>query len=392
MNFKDAYKICLKKAETYVNEITGEPPSSKEDNGKKRYELVRDGFVDSFYAWTNSHLVGIPIIAAHTERDFKALRWANSFAPYYEQKINAVPVMTMHDVGFLYLHYSVHMYMLTGDIHHRNTALKAADELVKRFDINLKALDAWSEAFSEEKDNRIIIDSMMNNILLFWAWKETGYTIYRDIADAHIRTCIKILVRDDYSVCHAYFFDHKTGLPTKEGNTCGFANGSHWARGTAWMVFGLAAAYEYTKEEEYYDWAVKIGEKFISELKEDDMIPVWDFRLPEDMPARACRNEKSLPKWDETDPANKIYNRDSSAAAIMSCAFMILDNAKKNSKFSEIADMMLQTLCDKYFEEDEDFQAMLKHANGAELHVIYGDYYFMLALAMKNYGFDMWTK
>ena len=391
MNFKESYEICLKKAATYINEITGEPPIAMECNDK-RYELKIGNFVNSFYAWTNSHLIGIPIIAAHTERDFKLLKWANSFAQYYADKINAIPVMTMHDVGFLYLHYSVHLYMITGDINHRKVALKAADELIKRFDINVRALDAWSEAFSDEKDDRIIIDSMMNNILLFWAYKETGYTIYRDIADAHIRTCIKILVRDDYSVCHAYFFDHRTGKPTKEGNTCGYANGSHWARGTAWMVFGLAAAYSYTKNEEYYDWAVKIGRKFISELKEEDLIPVWDFRLPDDMPALKCnRKANEVVDWDESNPENKIYNRDSSAAAIMSCAFMILDNAKKTPEFAEIADKMLQSLCDNYLEKDVDCQGMLRRGNGSNGHVIYGDYYFMLALAMKNYGFDIWN-
>ena len=198
-----------------------------------------------------------------------------------------------------------------------------------------------------------------------------------------------MLVIDDYSVCHAYFFDPESGEFTKEANTCGFANGSHWARGTAWMVFGLAAAYAYTKNEFYYDTAVKIGRNFVDEL-EEDMIPVWDFRLPADMPAKACLGKNCVSPWNETDYANKVYNRDSSAAAIMSCAFMILDNEKGTPDLAESADKMLSSLCEKYFEEDANCQAMLKRGNGADLHVIYGDYYFMLALAMKNYGFDIW--
>ena len=166
MNAKEAYEVCLKKTQIYVNEVSGEPPSAKEGRGT-RYELVLNDFIDQFYAWTNSHLIGIPVIAGHTEGNFEYIKWANSFAHYYNQKINRVPVMTMHDVGFLYLHYSVHMYMLTGDLKHRDDAIKAADELVKRFSVNAKVLDAWSEAFSNEKDNRVIIDSMMNNILLY---------------------------------------------------------------------------------------------------------------------------------------------------------------------------------------------------------------------------------
>ncbi len=387
MNFKEAYDICLKKAKRYETEVTEKPCTAFGYDGKQ-YKYKDD--IESFWCWTNSHLVGMPILAAHTEKDFSALRWANSFAPHYSKKVNNVPVLAMHDIGFLYLHYSVHLYMLTGDLGHRATALKAADELIKRFDINARVLEAWSEAFSEEKENRMIIDCMMNNVLLFWAWKETGYTIYRDMAVAHIETYIKTLVRDDYSVCHAWFFDHETGKPTEEANTCGFANGSYWARGTAWMVFGLAAAYGYTKNEEYYDLAVKIAEKFIEELKEDDFIPVWDFRLPEDMPARACRPADKTAAWDETKPENKIYNRDSSAAAIISCAIMLLDNSKKTPSLTEAADKMMQSLCDNYFDSDIENQAMLVGANGQNTSSIYGDYYFMLALAMKNYGPEMW--
>ena len=62
------------------------------------------------------------------------------------------------------------------------------------------------------------------------------------------------------------FFDLKTGEPLKEANSCGYANGSYWARGTAWLVFGLSIAYEYTENEKYLDTAIKAAEKYLSSL------------------------------------------------------------------------------------------------------------------------------
>ena len=387
MNYKEAYDICLKKAKLYRDTISGELPEITGADGK---EYKATGTFASRWCWCTSFFTGMSVLAAHTEKDFQALRWANSFFDQYEEKISKIPAATMHDVGFLYLCYSVHLYILTGDVHHRLTALKAADELVRRFDINGRYIEAWSDADSFDKEYRMIIDSMMNTALLFWAWKDSGYTIYYDVAKAHIRTCIDTLVREDYSVAHAWFFN-PDGTLKEEANSCGFANGSHWARGTAWIVFGLATAYAYTKDEEYYELAVKIADKFLENLTEDDYIPVWDFRLPEDLPARKMRREDAEPTWDESKPENKIYNRDSSAAAIISCGFMILNEAKATPHLMEAADKMLKSLCDSYLDTDVTTQGMLKKGNGIDKFVIYGDYYFMLAMAMKNYGFDMWN-
>ena len=70
--------------------------------------------------------------------------------------------------------------------------------------------------------------------------KETGHTIYKDVAKAHTDTTLKYFVREDYSACRSFLFDRKTGEMIKEAKDCGYSNGSHWARGTAWTVYGLA--------------------------------------------------------------------------------------------------------------------------------------------------------
>ena len=170
-----------------------------------------------------------------------------------------------------------------------------------------------------------------------------------------------------------------------ERNSCGYANGSHWARGTAWMVYGLVAAYRYTQDEEYLDLAEKIGNKFIDCLTEEDSIPVWDFKLPKDKPAKCCGKSEEC-EWDESLSANKKYNRDTSAAAIMSCAFMAFDSMRENRRFAEAADKMMSTLTENYLNCDTTVPGMLKCSNGRNHYTIYGDYYYFAALAMKVYG------
>ena len=74
---------------------------------------------------------------------------------------------------------------------HKEDALKAADELCKRFDIKGGYIEAWSELDGSEENHRwMIADSTMNISLLFWAWQETGKFYYRDIAESHIK-CVE---------------------------------------------------------------------------------------------------------------------------------------------------------------------------------------------------------
>ena len=132
-----------------------------------------------------------------------------------------------------------------------------------------------------------IIDCMMNIPLLFWAGKETGDRFFTDVAIAHADTTLHNFIRPDGSVCHAYRFDSVTGEPAEEFNDCGYSVGSHWARGTAWAVYGFSVAWRYTGLTRYRDAAVKLAECYLTQCGENG-VPVWDFRLPTDQPARHC--------------------------------------------------------------------------------------------------------
>ena len=388
MTHNEAYKICLDKTRLHMDKLKGrlfEPIGVADGDYYGDYNKM--DFVEFRWAWLTSMITGMGSIAFETEKDIDFLKWLNSFKEQYRKKVFAPYTQTMHDIGFLYLPYSAHLYELTGDLCHRDTAIKAADELCKRFNFNGRFIEAWDEMNIPVTEGRMIIDTAMNVPLLFWAWKETGHYFYYNIAVSHLETAIKTLVREDYSVAHAWFFNSETGEPKMEINSCGYDNGSHWARGTAWLVFGLAIAYDYTGRKDLLEIAEKVLNKYLQETT-NNPVPVWDFRLPEDEPARGgwSRTESYTPQWDESCPENKKYNVDTSAAAIMSCACMLMDSIAPNAKAREYADNALTALCNEYVDCDMSKTGILTHTDGKNIYSTFGDYYFMLALAMKLYG------
>lgn len=390
MNLNEAFEICVEKARVHMEKLNGKLFEPGETDSGDFYEnYPNHDFVSNRWQWLSSMVTGMAPLLYQTVGDKDALKWAYRFAGEYHDKVFAPYTQTMHDIGFLYLPYSVHLYMLTGDTNHRDTALRAADELAKRYNIRGHFIEAWDDMNREKRECRMIVDSSMNVALLYWAWKETGHYFYRDIADAHLETIIKTLVREDYSIAHAWFFDPETGEPKKEANSCGYADGSYWARGTAWVVYGLAMAYSYTKRQDFLDTAVKIGEKYLSSLGESP-VPVWDFRLPEDKPAATSNNTRQKMNfiWDETDPKNMVYNVDTSAAAIISCGFMLLDSLGDYPQFGNYAQKALEALSNNYLNPDTKIPGMLKGSNGRNRYTSYGDYYYLLALSMKLYGID----
>lgn len=391
MTLHEAYEICIQKAKLHFKKLNGplfvESSETYTGDYYSQYPFP-ENFADFRGAWVTSMITGMAPIVYQTNGDKSVLEWCEQFYDEYCEKVFRPYTYTIHDLGFLYLPYSAHLYQLTGDTKHRDTALRAADELAKRFNVRGHFIEAWDEMNMEERQGRLIIDTTMNLALLYWAWKETGHYFYREVADSHLETAIKILVRDDFSVAHGWIIDCKTGVPLREKNSCGFKEGSHWARGTAWLVYGLAIAYSYTKREDYWELAERVTEKYLSLLLQDTMVPVWDFRLPEDLPARTCINvaKDYVPFWDEHLPENRVYNVDSSAAAIMACAFQLMYSLKGKKKYRDYAEKTLDELANGFLNTDVTQTAMLTRSYGKDCSALYGDYYFLLALAMNLYS------
>ena len=225
---------------------------------------------------------------------------------FLERIVNRRDVET-HDLGFLYSPSCVAGYKLTKSPVGRKAALMAADELLTRFHEKGSFIQAWG-SLTDPDNYRLIIDSLLNLPLLYWASEETKDAKYREIAERHIHTTLANVIRPDFSTWHTFFFDRQTGKPD-HGATCqGYRDGSAWARGQAWGVYGTALGYRYTGREEYLELFWGVLDYFLSHLP-GDLIPYWDLEFGD---------------GDEEQP------RDSSSASIAACGMLEMSRHLKD--------------------------------------------------------------
>ncbi len=272
-----------------------------------------------------------------------------------------------HDLGFIFLPTVVEAYKRTGDKKYLDAAVKAARMLAKRFNEQGNFIRAWGQLKSDDRAGLMIIDSMMNLELLFWAAKETGdYTLY-DIAYKHALTCLKEHVREDFSSYHVVEFNPVNGQVIARRTHQGFADTSTWARGQSWGVYGFAIAYSYTKEERFLNASKKMADYFIAKLP-SDFVPYWDLDL-----------------------SGPGVVRDASAAAIAGNGMYLLSTLLKNADESEKYLSMFRKIAGSLLTNYSFLSTKRETEQGLLLHTVYnnakrwgidesfpcGDYYFM---------------
>lgn len=188
-----------------------------------------------------------------------------------------------HDTGFMWLHSAVANYRLTGSEKSRIRGLNAASILAARYNPRGQYIRAWNPECVEEGQDCtgwIIVDSMMNIPLLYWASEELKDPRFYYIAKAHGDTVKRNLVRDDGSCGHIACLNPDTGELEEIRAGQGYSATSSWSRGQSWILYGFALSYRYTKDPAYLDVAKKIAHYFISNITLTDYIPLCDFRQP----------------------------------------------------------------------------------------------------------------
>lgn len=327
--------------------------------------------------WTTGFWTGEIWIAwenARTEEDKARLLEAGkiqveSFLKRIEEHVD----VDHHDMGFLYSLSCVAAYKLTGMADARKAALLAADNLLSRFQPVGEFIQAWGEMGA--RDNyRFIIDCLLNLPLLYWAYEETGEEKYRDVAEKHIHTALANVIREDDSTWHTFFMDPATGKPD-HGATCqGYKDGSAWARGQAWGVYGTAVGYRYTKREEYIGYFRRVTRYFLEHLP-SDLCPYWDLGF-----------------GDGDDEA-----RDSSSAVIAACGMLEMSKymeKEESEYYTSAALKLIHAMISKYSVKDPKIsngQLLMGTYSkkspyntcteaGVNECVIWGDYFYMEAL------------
>ncbi|EMA59700.1 glycoside hydrolase family 88 protein [Halorubrum lipolyticum] len=238
---------------------------------------------DNTDGWTASFWTGLCWLAYEVTGEDRYRSAAEAQLETFERRLDEGNVET-HDLGFLYTLSAVAGHRLTGNDRYRSAALAAADLLVDRFWEAPGLIQAWGDLESDDETGnrgRMIVDTMMNLPLLFWATETTGDPTYASIAETHARTNGQHVVREDGSTFHTFTCDVRNGAPIGGETVQGHDDDSTWSRGQTWAIYGYALAAEYADEAAYAGLSAKLANYYLSNV-EDDMVPRWDFDAPAD--------------------------------------------------------------------------------------------------------------
>lgn len=277
-----------------------------------------------------------------------------------------------HDVGFILNCSFGNGYRLTGNKQYAEVLTNGAHSLAKRFNPQVGLIRSWDN-HTDQWQYPVIIDNMMNLELMELGYRLSGDRKLDEIARSHARNTMKNHFRADGSSWHVVSYDPQTGIPEKKNTHQGLADGSAWARGQAWGLYGFTMMYRFTKENAFIEQAKRIARFILNHP-----------RMPQD----------GIPYWDFDDPQIPHSLKDASAGAIMASAFLELSTFPNTGEALgdsclNMAKRQLQTLTsDQYMAAPgSNGGFILKHSVGnlpgeseVDVPLTYADYYYVEAL------------
>ena len=288
--------------------------------------------------------------------------------------LSSVPEMkNTHDLGFMVFCSYGHQYACDRDEASKKAIVQAAESLYSRYDKEIGLIRSWDFG---KWNYPVIIDNMMNLELLFEASEMTRNFKYRQIAIDHADNTMRNHFRDDFSSWHVVSYNNDGSIESK-GTHQGYSDGSVWARGQAWGLYGFTLCYRYTRDPKYLSQARAIADFIIS-----------DPRIPSD----------HIPYWDYCAPDIPDAPRDVSAAAITASALLELCGycpKEAGERYREYSCSILGSLCSsKYLSKPgKNGGFLFGHSTGnlpggveIDVPLVYADYYFLEAVKRYRSG------
>ncbi|MBE3047357.1 glycoside hydrolase family 88 protein [Candidatus Bathyarchaeota archaeon] len=296
-----------------------------------------------------------------------------------------------HDLGFIIMPALQREWELTSNPRCLDSIIHAARSLASRYVPFGGVIRSWDLLLKKEisvMDTRnnvlVIIDSLCNLDLLYYAAAHSGDTQLASIATTHARKLIEThllpetattLASDGYggqlySTCHVANVDPTTGELKWRWTAQGYANDSTWSRGQAWAVLGYAQTYNWTKDQVFLEVACGVAEYFLYRL---ETAPACvDVSIVDETGATRTVG-RHVPLWDFDAPSNNPADpppRDSSAGMIASNGLLLLSQALSargdhtlSKRFLEAAIRIIRDTLDLSLAEET---ARLSWSSGAE--------------------------
>lgn len=312
--------------------------------------------------WTNGFWPGMLWQMYHATGEEKYLNTARRVEDKLDKAFDVYTGLH-HDVGFMWLHSAVADYRLTGNERSKARALHASHLLAGRYNPRGKFIRSWNR----DRSGWVIVDSMMNIPLLYWARDEIKDPRFEYVAMDHADTVMKNTVRGDGSCNHVIVLDPTNGELLETPGGQGYGSGSSWSRGQAWAIYGFALSYYHTGKKEYLDTAKKVAHYFISQVDLTGNVAVIDFRAP-----------KEPVFWDST------------AGVCAACGLLEISNhvdELEKDFYVDAAIRILKATDEKFCNWDVNYDSIVQMGSGSyftdhdkHVPIIYGDYFFIEAV------------
>lgn len=305
--------------------------------------------------WYDYEATGDSLIRQEAERYTASLEFL-SHSPAYD-----------HDLGFLVFCSYGNGYRLTQNPAYRQVILDTADTLATLFNPRVGTILSWPREVATFGGHNTIMDNMINLEMLFWAARNGGRKELADIAIAHADRTMQCHFRPDYTSYHVAVYDTLTGDFLRGCTHQGYQDGSMWARGQAWAIYGFTVVYRETRDSRYLEFVQRVTDAYLERLPAD-YVPYWDFSAP------------GIPH----------APRDASAAAVVASALLELCGylpVEKGQVYLQAAERMLTSLSSDEYRCGQRKPAFLLHSTGhwpahseIDASIIYADYYYIEAL------------
>ncbi|GEN77232.1 glycoside hydrolase family 88 protein [Chryseobacterium hagamense] len=279
---------------------------------------------------------------------------------------------TTHDLGFMMFCSFGNAYKITSLPQYQEVINTSSHSLISRFNPVTGTIRSWDAApWNSQWKYPVIIDNMMNLEMLLWAADHFRNPEFKAVALKHAETTLKNHFRPDFSSYHVVSYDPETGKVEKKNTDQGYADGSAWARGQSWGLYGYTVMYRFTKKPEFLKQAQGIADFILNHPN-----------LPAD----------KIPYWDFNDPSVPNAKRDASAGAVIASALLELKTyvpKLKSRTYAQAAETMLKTLSSPEYlaRNGENGGFILRHSVGnmpdkteVDVPLSYADYYYVEAL------------
>lgn len=354
---EETYEKLKTKLSAECDRIGSKIPYIAEDGVYKENKAESD-----IIWWTNGFWPGMLWQMYHATGEEKYRTAAEGVEKELDQAFDIYTGLH-HDVGFMWLHSAVADYRITGNERSKARGLHAAHLLAGRYNPRGRFIRSWNR----DRSGWVIVDSMMNIQLLFWARDILGDPRFEYVAMDHADTIMEKTVRGDGSCNHVIVLDPTNGVLLDTPGGQGYESGSSWSRGQTWAIYGFALSYRYTGKKEYLETAKKVANYFIAQTDQTGHVALVDFRAP-----------KEPVYWDST------------AAVCAACGLLeIAEHVEKFEKqfYVDAAVKMLKSTDERFCNWESEYDSIVQMGSGSyhtdhdkHVPIIYGDYFFMEAV------------